>query len=406
MFQEKIIRLRESAGTTVSVLFAGDFCPREANGEFVAAHAGEICAPVKECFDSADIRVLQWETTLTRGGAPIVKGGPNLRCTPGAVAFGKALNIDIALCANNHFGDYGPEAAMETIRHLHAAGIRTVGAGKDSKEAAKPLLFERNGIRFSLLNVAEHEFGIAGPGTPGAAGMDPLENAETAAEEKDRVVLIALHGGHETYALPSPRMQRLFRHLVHAGAAAVWNCHTHCPSGYEFFERGAISFSPGNFYFPGNQPETPEPWHTGHLVKFYCDLDGVHAMGLIPYRFTREQVVPLNAKESEMYFRHLDSLNQVIADPEKLQYFFEAWCRHGASILGNFNMVREKKWQPDNWNEPERIRNWVDIRNLFSCESHHDLVRQCGYLILEGRMEKAAARWPELDALQKIGLEG
>ena len=83
----KKVQLRAPEGAEYSILFAGDFCPREENGPYVAENAEKIVAGIKSIFDDADLRILQWETTLTTGGTPIIKDGPNLRAVPECLNF-------------------------------------------------------------------------------------------------------------------------------------------------------------------------------------------------------------------------------------------------------------------------------------------------------------------------------
>ena len=76
---------------TFSMAVAGDFCPREENCADLTARAFEITAPVKPFFDSADMKVLQWECTVTKQDTPIDKSGPNHRCYPECTVFAEAL---------------------------------------------------------------------------------------------------------------------------------------------------------------------------------------------------------------------------------------------------------------------------------------------------------------------------
>ena len=158
----KKIQWREPQGVQTSFLFAGDFCPREENSDYVAENAEKITANIKSVFDDADYRILQWETAVTEGGYPIVKDGPNLRCKASCLKFSKSLNCDIHLLANNHVGDFGSDAVIETIEHHKSANIMTVGAGKNLEDACKPLFFDTPSGRTAIINIAENEFGIPG----------------------------------------------------------------------------------------------------------------------------------------------------------------------------------------------------------------------------------------------------
>ena len=404
-FIEKKIDLREAhAGQkTFSVLVAGDFCPREDNGPYVAENAERITADIQPVFASADYRVLQWETTLTTGGEPIVKSGPNLRCVPEAVAFGKALDIDLALCANNHFGDYGDAVVIETLQHLHDAGMATVGAGSSLEEAKRPYQTSIQGVPVTFHNYCEHEFGLALAEHPGTAPLDPIGNGRAVAAATTPLRFVMLHGGHEQYAFPTHRMVQLFTHLADCGASAVWNCHTHCPGGW-FIHRGSpITCSPGNFWFPSRE-NALSVWSVGHLVKYHCDEQGVFAFSLIPYTFNLQGVHPMDEARSQRYFAYLDRINQVIADDALLQRYFEAWCtQSGIAYLSPIQKFQPDPDWPPSVKQPERFARWRSVRNLFTCEAHHDLLKNTLWLIEQNRLEEAREILPEVLAFQQVG---
>ena len=71
---------------------------------------------------------------------------------------------------------------------------------------------------------------------------------QEARKNADSVILI-IHGGHETYEYPSPRMKKTYRWFVDLGVDAVIGHHTHCFSGYEIYKDKPIVYSLGNFVF-------------------------------------------------------------------------------------------------------------------------------------------------------------
>ena len=200
------IQWRENVSPVVKSVIAGDFCPREANSEDTAMRAEEIVAEVKPYFAEADLTFLQWECAVTSRETPIIKCGPNHRCFAPATAVAKALNVDGVLLANNHTGDYDDGGVEDTLNAFRSLQITTAGAGMDQTEAEKTVTFEKNGLKIALINAAEHEFGIACGERPGSAGLDLIRiSTEIRARKQDHdIVLVALHGGHEHYAFPSP----------------------------------------------------------------------------------------------------------------------------------------------------------------------------------------------------------
>jgi poly-gamma-glutamate capsule biosynthesis protein CapA/YwtB (metallophosphatase superfamily) len=75
--------------------------------------------------------------------------------------------------ANNHSGDYGQAAFLETLQHLSEAGIAQVGGGRNLAEAHRPLWIRQNGLSIAVLAYNEFkprsfEAGPDWPGWPGA----------------------------------------------------------------------------------------------------------------------------------------------------------------------------------------------------------------------------------------------
>ena len=382
----RMIQWRQRGDKQFSAAIAGDFCPREENCADLVARVREITAPVKPFFESADMRVLQWECTVTKQDTPIDKSGPNHRCYPECSVFAEALNIDTVLLANNHTGDYGDPGVRDTLDIFANMGIRTVGAGMNEIEAAKPLYVEYNGLKAALLNAAEYEFGMAYGDKPGSNALDPIRLAAQIKAEKAKndLVIVTLHGGHEHLPYPSPRMRSWFRYFADCGADAVFNCHTHCPLGYEIYNGVPIVYSPGNFYFP-NRPTSLPCWYIGYVPKFFFDKEGAYAMEILPY-FNYKQGFRLpDEKESAAFFAYLDKLSAPIADEKELQKIFNAWCCSSGYLSALFD--REK---PEEFDTRENVTACLGLRNLMTCQAHHDLLRTA--LLQIERYQMSAAK--------------
>jgi len=397
-----IWKFREPDGETLfRFILAGDVCPWRAGEEMVeSGRAGEVLKPLSSYLNNAEFRLVQWETPLTGREAPIPKSGPNLNCKPETAEIVRQAGFNAAMLANNHTGDHGPDAVLQTMEELHKRGLQTVGAGKNLAEAEVPLTVGLGGKTVSILNFCEHEFGIATETKPGTAPILPFRNRRAiakAAKEAD-FVIVTLHGGHEYNPFPSPRLQELCREFADAGAALVFNCHTHCPEGIETYNGTPIIYSPGNFYFPKLFGRNGL-WQYGYLVKALFDKHGVYALELCPYHFGDEQVVPLEGEKKDCFFRYLETISEPLADPQRMQALFEAWStRCGRNyISGSLN-------PPENWSDhtddPGVVHRMLGLRNIFTCESHNDMVRCYLSLMEEMRIPQAAELLPLIDSLQ------
>lgn len=92
-----------------------------------------------------------------------------------------SAGIDCCVLANNHVLDWGYAGLLETLRTLERAGIKSVGAGRDAEQAAKPVPLEvGEGGRFLVLAFGSPTGGVppewaTAPGTPGVNFQDILK---------------------------------------------------------------------------------------------------------------------------------------------------------------------------------------------------------------------------------------
>ena len=397
MFQDCGIQYRDpDGGHLFSVVLAGDVCPgKEGQEQTEAGRAAEIMAPVADFVRAADLRIVQWETPTASKENPIPKSGPNLNSAPETIRIVQEAGFDIALLANNHIGDHGTEGVLETLKCLHESGMKTVGAGKNLEEANRPLALAAGGKNILLLNFAENEFGTAEENKPGVAPQSPLRNLKQtreAAEQADFVIVV-LHGGHEHNPFPSPRLQELCRAFADAGADLVFNCHTHCPEGVELRNGSQIIYSPGNFYFPKYSRKL---WNTGYLTRCSFDRLGVYKLELLPYRFTKESVTPLDEAGKKAFEHYMERLCEPLSNPERIRKLFEAW----STDKGRAYLVGTVTELPEHWEnrmeEPEVVNQILHLRNVFTCEAHCDMVKCYLRLIEEYRLAEAAKLLPEI----------
>jgi hypothetical protein len=406
MLTHRITDREPKEGKSFSLVIGGDVCPRQRGEErILAGETGAIFQKIQPFLDAADLRVVQWETPLTTHPNPLPKCGI-LHCHPKTAALAASAGFDLALLANNHTGDHGPDVVFETIRHLNAAGVRTVGAGKLA-EARAPACFELPGPegrtrRLAFLNFAENEFGMAREDRAGASPLSPLANiaAVRAAKRHADFVIVALHGGHERNPFPSPRMRELFQALAEAGAAVVFNCHPHCPQGVEFHQGTPIVYSPGNLYFPSLNGGPNKVWWTGYLPKFHFDPEGCHTVELLPYTFTPEEVQPLSEADFSGFVTYFQRLCLPLTDKERMQALFESW----SSVSAQHYLSHGLAGIPSDWllrlDDPQVIRGLLALRNQFTCESHAEMTRCYFQLLEQGRLAGAHAGYPELLAFQ------
>jgi poly-gamma-glutamate synthesis protein (capsule biosynthesis protein) len=231
----------------------------------VMARAGDFAAPFRHAADRlarADLTVGTLECTLSRAGPP-QQGGDSFGADPRAVEGLRLAGFDVLSLADNHAGDFGPTALVETVRRVRDAGIVPVGAGAEEREARAPAIVERNGVRFGFL--AFNAIGETPPAgrAPGAVRLrmqprlgplneDDLERFRTDVRTLrplvDVLIVLPHWGGQYTTRL-HPDQPAVAQALVDAGADLIVGSHPHWVQGMELRKGRPVAYSLGNFVF-------------------------------------------------------------------------------------------------------------------------------------------------------------
>jgi poly-gamma-glutamate capsule biosynthesis protein CapA/YwtB (metallophosphatase superfamily) len=215
----------------------------------------------------ADIAFGNLESAVSERGEPFPKQY-TFRGTPDALAgLRKHAGIDVLNLANNHVGDFGPTAMLDTVRGVERLGMKAVGAGPSLARALQPQVVERLGLRVAFVgfsNILPLEF-AAEPGRPGVAWATPEAVAEavrTARQHAD-VVVATFHWGIEKAPYETADQAELARIAADAGAQLVIGAHPHVLQPMRRTGAALVAYSLGNFVFGAQSSETAA---TGVLV--------------------------------------------------------------------------------------------------------------------------------------------
>jgi poly-gamma-glutamate synthesis protein (capsule biosynthesis protein) len=323
-------------------------------------------------FRQSDLNIVNVECALGKKGAPIKKGGPNLRGADGTERALSEVPFHIGCLANNHIMDFGPESLEETINILHSAGVQTVGAGLNGKEAARPLIVQMKNATLGIINCAEGEACASIDGGPGTHPFDVLALQEQIRELKKTVdaVLVIFHGGREYAPVPPPYIIKGLRRLAEAGACAVIAHHPHVPQGVEIHQGVPIAYSQGNFVF--RWADTRQSYRyfvsTGYLV--HLDFAGkvLSELSLTPYRMKADGVFALQGEEKTQLLRELEQVSALLADERKSRQAWDAFVDNmGQDGMRNLlqNLVNQFDDDPDG--------AAARLHNIFFCPAHREL---------------------------------
>lgn len=251
----------------MKMIIGADIAPTQSNQRFFSE--GKIDKIVSEellrLLSSYDLRVFNLECPLTDSEKPIGKCGPNIKAPSSSARGLKQLGANLLTLANNHIMDFGSEGLKDTARALDEEGIAHFGAGSGKLEAARPYVFEKDGVSVGFYACAEHEFSIADESHPGANPFECIGSFEAVAALKADCdfAIVLYHGGKEQYRYPSPELRKVLRKFTECGADLVIAQHTHCVGCMESHAGGVIVYGQGNFLFDAGDNEF---WRTSLLL--------------------------------------------------------------------------------------------------------------------------------------------
>lgn len=247
------------SGEPVTIAFGGDV---HFEGELrpqLLADPAAVLDPVEPVLASADLAVVNLETTITERGTPEAKEY-TFRAPPSAVDAVRAGGIDVVSLANNHGMDFGTTGLEDTLLAEYASGFPFIGIGLDDTHAYEPFRTVIRGQRIAVIGATQvlddHLIGrwTAGPGKPGLASakeVDRLTAEVRAARADSDTVVVFLHWGTQGMTCPNPQQQVLARALVDAGADVIVGTHAHRVLAGGMLGDAFVHYGLGNFVFYG-----------------------------------------------------------------------------------------------------------------------------------------------------------
>ena len=359
----------------MKVIVAGDFSPRNRLTKQIEKRDFQDIFPnnVVDVIKSADYSLVNFESPIIDNDfRPIKKCGPNLACTANAADAVKYAGFKAVTMANNHILDYGTNGLYKSIECCRNIGLDVVGVGGNLQEAERILYFEKTGKILAIINCCEHEFSIATATSGGANPLNPICQYYAIQEAKKQAdyVLVIVHGGHEHYQLPSPRMQETYRFFINAGADAVVNHHQHCYSGYEIYNGKPIFYGLGNFCFDWEGVPT-QKWTEGYLAEI--DFDNDVTFKIHPYCQYGEQASVILLEENH-FDKNLECLNEIIKGETSLSKYMEEFYENSTNNIESIFLPLKNRLLNYVWRKiyPRIIsdRTRMSILAHLQCESH------------------------------------
>lgn len=238
---------------TIRLLFGGDLmqhmpqvaAARSTQG-FDYTTSLEYITPM---FKSADIAILNLETTITQTGR--YSGYPCFASPPELVDAMVDMGIDISLLANNHCCDRYAKGIETTIDELTQRNIAHVGVYKDSLDYHNNNIryFECKGVNFALVN---YTYGTNGMPIPKGKIVNLIDTTtikrdlRSIPQDEVDCIIACMHWGIEYQRKANAEQRGLAELLRREGVDIIIGSHPHVIQPFEADSTHVIFYSLGN----------------------------------------------------------------------------------------------------------------------------------------------------------------
>lgn len=293
---------------------------------------------------------------------------------PAAVCVLEKMHADIWNLCNNHMMDAGPAGVAATLSLAEQAGAKTIGAGMNIEDAARPLILDEAG-GIGIFSVG-YRRGCKPAGGDQAGCLlwnedERIQRNIDDIKKKCRWCIIVSHGGEEFTSLPSPYTRDRYLKFLQMGADLVVCHHPHVPMNYEIINsdgraaktagesasveqpaRKAIFYSLGNFIFDTDYQRAQFNTEKGILLKLDLTENdwSFEALGIRIERGS-EHVV---AAELPKIFTDVPEKEYELLSPLAAKMFVAATKRQQIYLNpAEYKNASEEKWK-ENFSNPKR----------------------------------------------------
>ena len=272
--------------TEVSLVMVGDnllHMPLIKNGEQPDGtyNFDTLYEVMRPYFEKADMSVIVQETVL--GGSEFKYSGYPLFNTPQAVGDSiKKAGFDIVLHATNHTLDKGAKGVENTIEYWKKhPEIKILGINESSDLQKKVTIYEKNGIKFALLNYTDSTNGIPLPNNKkylvNTVDEEKIISDLIYAESNADFTIVFMHWGVEYHFEESKSQSDLAALMCLNGADLIMGSHPHVIQPAKWIEaengnKALVFYSLGNYV--SRQKEAANLLGIMANVKIYNKGDG------------------------------------------------------------------------------------------------------------------------------------
>ena len=190
--------------------------------------------------------------------------------------------FDLMSVANNHSGDFGPEARTITMRSLANAGILSSGS------LAEPfVILSKDGVRYGLASFSPNT------GTPDINNIPEAKKIVAMLDSICDIVIVSFHGGAEGrthqhvsrkteifYGEDRGNVYEFAHKMIDAGADVIFGHGPHVSRAIDYYKGKFIVYSMGNFATYGRFNLAGENGFAP-IIKIFTDRKGNFIKGEI-----------------------------------------------------------------------------------------------------------------------------
>jgi poly-gamma-glutamate synthesis protein (capsule biosynthesis protein) len=263
-----------------------------------------------------DVRIINLETSITTSDRPWPYKGINYRMHPGNISCLTAAGIDCCVLANNHVLDWGVQGLEETLHTLHAARIKTTGAGQNQAGASAPAEFVLPGkCRVLVFSYGMESSGVfpemaAANKRPGVQLLPDLSRLSVAhirqqvqaVKRAGDIVVVSIHwGGNWGYDIP-PEQRRFAHQLIENSGVDIIHGHSsHHVKGIEVYKDKPIIYGCGDLLNDYEGIEGYEAYRADLSLMYFLHMDPASgrlvALEMAPTQISRFQLHHASAND-------------------------------------------------------------------------------------------------------------
>lgn len=197
---------------------------------------------VREYLDADDFTFANLEVVFTERTKHLDK----MFSLCGAPRYAEALlhsGVDAVNTVNNHCFDFNVEGYRDTLAALDAIGFAHFGSVYVNNKT-------QGQDRMIMARVKDVTIGALGFTYPQESDLRLIgERIERLRDAGCDLVVVSLHWGKETHAMPESWQFGFARGVIDLGADVVWGHHPHVLQPVQLYHGGVILYSTGNFTF-------------------------------------------------------------------------------------------------------------------------------------------------------------